>query len=197
MAGADTKQIIFDTATALFAEEGYDKITMRRIAAAVGIKPASIYNHFSSKEEILNAIFDECGQIMRRYEPDIDDLMRQVGIEPPHALLYKTLIVYPENEAPFFNLAMNIVNSLHRSNERARALTRYLLSQPDRFDRPLVEEMLRQDLIEPIDVDTFIEVIVNFCYGSAVRFYENIRTQTPDYTRALSMIFSLVKEKKS
>jgi AcrR family transcriptional regulator len=37
----------------LFASTGYDATTMRAIASAVGIRAASLYNHFPSKEEIL------------------------------------------------------------------------------------------------------------------------------------------------
>jgi AcrR family transcriptional regulator len=44
---------IRDTATELFYEKGYHATSMREVAAAVGIKAASVYNHFSSKEDIL------------------------------------------------------------------------------------------------------------------------------------------------
>ncbi|MDA3022831.1 MAG: TetR/AcrR family transcriptional regulator [Actinomycetota bacterium] len=36
-----------------FAQSGYDASSMRDIAASVGIKAASLYNHFDSKEKIL------------------------------------------------------------------------------------------------------------------------------------------------
>jgi AcrR family transcriptional regulator len=44
---------IIDVATELFYEEGYHGTSMREIAGAVGIKAASLYNHFGSKEDIL------------------------------------------------------------------------------------------------------------------------------------------------
>ncbi|WP_206055577.1 TetR/AcrR family transcriptional regulator [Nocardioides sp. GY 10127] len=43
-------------AAACFAEQGYHAVGMREIAEAVGIRGASLYNHFGSKEEILHAI---------------------------------------------------------------------------------------------------------------------------------------------
>ena len=43
----------------LFSKKGYEGVSMRDIAAAVGIKGASIYNHFKGKEEIFNAIVDK------------------------------------------------------------------------------------------------------------------------------------------
>ncbi|MGB3772181.1 MAG: TetR/AcrR family transcriptional regulator [Rhodococcus sp. (in: high G+C Gram-positive bacteria)] len=47
---------IASTAAAIFARDGYPNVGMRDIADAVGIKGASLYHHFSSKEEILFAI---------------------------------------------------------------------------------------------------------------------------------------------
>ncbi|WKN48649.1 TetR/AcrR family transcriptional regulator [Nocardioides sp. Arc9.136] len=52
----DRREGIVVAAAACFAEQGYHAVGMREIAQAVGIKGASLYNHFGSKEEILHAI---------------------------------------------------------------------------------------------------------------------------------------------
>jgi AcrR family transcriptional regulator len=49
------KQILI-TAASLFREKGYNAVTMRDLAAEMGIKAASLYNHISSKQDILEAI---------------------------------------------------------------------------------------------------------------------------------------------
>lgn len=54
-----TKERIIYQSLKLFSQKGYDGVSMREIAAAVGIKGASIYNHFKGKEEIFTAIFEE------------------------------------------------------------------------------------------------------------------------------------------
>lgn len=50
------KEEIVITAAKLFKEKGYSAVTMRDIAKAMGIKAASLYNHISSKQEILKNI---------------------------------------------------------------------------------------------------------------------------------------------
>ncbi len=50
------KEEIIKTAANLFKEKGYSAVTMRDLAAAMGIKAASLYNHITSKQEILKAI---------------------------------------------------------------------------------------------------------------------------------------------
>jgi AcrR family transcriptional regulator len=52
----ETTQKIIDAAIDLFAERGYDNVSIRDIAAAVGIKESSIYKHYTNKEEILQKI---------------------------------------------------------------------------------------------------------------------------------------------
>lgn len=53
-----TKVIIFETAVELFYHKGYNFVSIREIANEVGIKGSSIYNHYKSKEDILDAIFE-------------------------------------------------------------------------------------------------------------------------------------------
>jgi len=60
-----TKETILYQALTLFSDRGYEGVSMRDIASAVGIKAASLYNHFKSKEDIFNSIIDE---MTKRYE---------------------------------------------------------------------------------------------------------------------------------
>jgi len=53
-----TKTQILNTALRLFAASGVENVSMRDIATAVGIKAASIYNHYAGKEQIVDACYD-------------------------------------------------------------------------------------------------------------------------------------------
>lgn len=47
---------VLSAAAHLFREQGYERTTVRDIAARVGIQSGSLFHHFPSKEEILKAV---------------------------------------------------------------------------------------------------------------------------------------------
>ncbi|MHA2223072.1 MAG: TetR/AcrR family transcriptional regulator, partial [Candidatus Thorarchaeota archaeon] len=51
------KKQILEAAYNLFVEHGYRGSSMRDIAENAGIKAASVYNHFTSKDEIFSEVF--------------------------------------------------------------------------------------------------------------------------------------------
>ncbi len=49
---------ILDAARELFVAEGYEAVTMRKIAQAIEYSPTAIYLHFRDKKAVINAICD-------------------------------------------------------------------------------------------------------------------------------------------
>ena len=56
MVRGNTKQEILDAALELFSLQGFEATSISQIAGAVGIRKASLYSHFESKQAILDAI---------------------------------------------------------------------------------------------------------------------------------------------
>jgi TetR/AcrR family transcriptional regulator, cholesterol catabolism regulator len=52
----DRRALILDEAANLFARQGVAATTVREIADAVGILSGSLYHHFASKDEIVDAV---------------------------------------------------------------------------------------------------------------------------------------------
>ncbi|KZX66387.1 TetR family transcriptional regulator [Alcanivorax sp. HI0033] len=50
---------LLSAAAHLFRDKGFDRTTVRDIAASVGIQSGSIFHHFKSKEDILYAVMEE------------------------------------------------------------------------------------------------------------------------------------------
>ena len=53
-----TKQLILEAALELFSTRGFDATSTGQIADAVGIRKSSLYNHFRSKEDILDTLIE-------------------------------------------------------------------------------------------------------------------------------------------
>jgi AcrR family transcriptional regulator len=57
--GQRTRQVIIDAAYRLIIDQGYAATSMRQIAGKANLALGSIYNHFSSKEEVFRVIIQE------------------------------------------------------------------------------------------------------------------------------------------
>lgn len=53
---AELRQDILGAATRLFADEGYENVSMRKIAALIDYSPTTIYRFFQNKQELLTTI---------------------------------------------------------------------------------------------------------------------------------------------
>ncbi len=89
--GERTRIIIEGAAVKLFMEQGYHATSMRQIADEAGLALGGIYNHFSSKEEIFEAII--------------------IDQHPYKKLLPIILAVEGESAEKFFENAIRIVFS--------------------------------------------------------------------------------------
>ncbi len=59
----ETRSLIVTTAMRLFTENGYDRTTMRAIAAEAGVSVGNAYYYFSSKEQLIQGFYDEIARL--------------------------------------------------------------------------------------------------------------------------------------
>ena len=63
VARKNVREEILELSVPLFAEAGFDGVSMRDIAQAVGVSPAALYHHFSDKDDLylqmVEAVFTE------------------------------------------------------------------------------------------------------------------------------------------
>jgi len=94
-----TKEKIVETALELFSQRGYDGVSVRDIARAVGIRESSLYNHFESKRAIFDGIVDFCVRQSEEYfrqsalpfdEGDDTAVYRGIGLARLQELIEQT-----------------------------------------------------------------------------------------------------------
>lgn len=82
------KEKIFNISIDLFSKDGYDGVSIRQIAGEVGIKESSIYNHYKSKESILDAILEY--YILEMTKDDIPLTQADKNLDVSLDYFYKT-----------------------------------------------------------------------------------------------------------
>lgn len=75
--GNKTKEQILLDSTILFAKNGYAALSMRELASAIGIKPASLYNYFESKNDLWNAVLDHAMSLYKLYFDRMGEALSQ------------------------------------------------------------------------------------------------------------------------
>jgi AcrR family transcriptional regulator len=65
-AKVELRQKILDAARALFIEEGYEAVSMRKIAQRIEYSPTAIYLHFEDKQALFRAVCDETFERLAR-----------------------------------------------------------------------------------------------------------------------------------
>jgi AcrR family transcriptional regulator len=63
---SNLRDAILESARKLFAAEGYQSVSMRRIGQEAGCSPMAVYRHFASKQELLLSICEESFAHMQR-----------------------------------------------------------------------------------------------------------------------------------
>lgn len=81
----DTRARIQEVALELFADQGYEKTSLREIAERLNVTKAALYYHFKTKEDIIVSLFEEA-------LADMDRLIAWAREEPPTPATRRELI---------------------------------------------------------------------------------------------------------
>ena len=79
-----SRRLILDHAARLLRNGGYHRATLREIAEAVGIRKASLYYHFASKEEIVEEVVNDG---VRFVHQAVVAALAETASAPPHERL--------------------------------------------------------------------------------------------------------------
>ena len=168
-----TKERIVSETLTLFSRKGYKGTSVKNIADAVGVKDSSLYKHFKSKQEILNAIMDA----IRRH---VDEISKDFGLPtgPGYetaasyyasltqdgliAFSRKIFLFYLRDDLLSKFWKMGVMEQFH--NEQVYSLfRRFFLEDSIKYPSALFAEMIRQNVFIAADPEVM-----------AIRFYTPI-----------------------
>ena len=141
-----TKEGIIEAAARIFSEKGYHAASMQDIADAVNLQKASLYHHFSSKQEILAEILDHALDLLNtRLE-----LVLGQSLSPDEKLRL-SMVSYFQTIAENRNLSAVLLLELRALDPELKARQASRREKFERLWRDLIIEGNEQGIFNNVD----------------------------------------------
>ncbi len=108
--GKKTRDLIFQTAVKILKEEGYDKVTVRRICKESNTSNGSFYHFFKNKDELLAYYYTRSAD---EFMEGQEETMKNADLYHQMLLCYRWYIRYTSEFG--LDFCMNFFNSNNRS----------------------------------------------------------------------------------
>lgn len=143
-----TKDKIFDTTLDLFSKKGYDSVSVRTIASEVGIKESSIYNHYSSKKDILMSILNYFEEYFKG-DPLDDENIRKLLEENPEEFYHQGSEMFKQQifEEKILKIMKLIFVQMYQIDEVKEFFLREILGGSTDFWGDVFEILIQKNVI--------------------------------------------------
>jgi len=156
--GIETANRILEVSAGQFARKGYDGVSVHEIAAAVGIKESSLYNHFRSKADILYTLFDIFREKAPESRPSEEDVDKMLSIMQPEEILKNILFYFGRHTNSMVeNIAMVIANEKYKNAKAAEAYFQCVVREPSDYYERLITKMAARGMVKKVDARIFAE----------------------------------------
>ena len=189
-----TKEKILFTSIKLFSQRGYKEVSVRDISKAVGIKAASIYNHFRSKSAILDAIYTFYDEQWNAALPDMNELLRKAETEPPDVVLRDMLFDWKPELREIMNRIYVIATREALINPESLDLINTLVMERVKpRPRILLARMIELGRIEHLDIEAFVHLLAHVSHSTTSLNLTPLQIEGETWFRCWNMLMSLVK----
>lgn len=150
-----TKEKIFDTSLELFSKKGYEAVSVREIAREVGIRESSIYNHYKSKESILDEIIDYFKSELANSGPQEEDTKALIQQGPEVFFEISSKIYIDQVNTPKMEKIWRLVSiETYHNDKMKRFFKKELLEAPINIWEQIFNDMIERKLIKPVNPRT-------------------------------------------
>ena len=149
----NTKEIILERALGLFSQRGYAGVSVRDIAAAVGIRESSLYKHFPGKRAIFDAIVEEMRgryaaaeralRVPQAGEGDLAAAYGEIGLEQL-ADLCRKMFLHSTRDPYAAQFRKMLTIEQYASPEVMETYREFFLDGPIAFQSELFSRMIAQ-----------------------------------------------------
>lgn len=168
-----TKERIVEAAIDLFSKKGFEAVSMQDIAREVGIKKASIYSHFESKEQLMDTILQHfMYEFSRPAKLDYGNagLLKANGFE---GIMYNGWQEYARRmKDPTMQKIFRIINFEQHRNKAIRDFyIRLIMEGPIESWEELFSRMVENKVFKQCDPKMMALEFYGVCVYIYVRFF--------------------------
>jgi AcrR family transcriptional regulator len=194
---SNTKEKIMTAAIGLFSDKGYDNVSMRDIAAIVGIKAASIYNHFPSKRDILKSIYGLYAKEHRMVIPPMEGLFKELETKPIQDILMNLGNYWqPYVEDRMDRIIMIAGQRICLDKESENFIRQQFFEPVLEIWIPLINRAVDLGKIEPVDTVNFTRLATYYAFSAVGLNHTSMKLNTAEWNNCLSILLSLLKPVK-
>jgi Transcriptional regulator len=180
-----TRDRIMLEAAILFAHRGYAAVSVRDIAERVSIKPASIYNHFESKEALFNVIMDNIREIYLNFYDRLEESMQKAtNFEQVLDCFFAEL---KDVYHMFIYYGVSLITTEQFRDRKARDIFNNVLMRIGiDYAKSKFDECIRKKWVTPFDTEALATLFMNsVLVGTLMRTHENMGHETAYDTTAM------------
>jgi len=188
-----TKDKILRTAAKMFSEKGYNRVTTREIAKAIGINSASIYYHFSSKEDIRKSLYQIYSEKLRSERPNLNELLQLVETKAPHEVLMNTEFHFSEEWQGFLDqILVTAAREITADPDSERFIKENIFDSIENVVKPLLIRLVELGKIKPFDINAFVHTLSYYCFSAAALNNSSFGQNVAEYQAGMSLLFSSI-----
>ena len=180
-----TEHLVREAALTLFAQRGYHGTALRDIAAEVGIRTPSLYNHIESKQDLLRGI------VLTTTEQVWSDFQAAVaGVNDVRERLRRAVVTYALRHAVHRREALIVNRDVESLEEPARSQVMALRRQHERAVREIIVEGAGAGVFGVSDPFLASFAILEMCV-SVARWFDPAGPLSPEQVAAEHGVFAL------
>ena len=140
-----TRKVILENALKLFATKGYHGTSINDIAKAAGISKGLAYNYFESKQQLMEALFEQMFDIGKEFEDILDS-----KLDPYEKLreLIEFSFQYIEGNEEFWRLYISFVLQPEIIEQGKKVTNEFNTKILKKFEQTLKQAGLKKPSIE-------------------------------------------------
>ena len=179
-----TKQKIIACAVSMFAAKGFTETGVREIAAEVGIKPASLYSHFQTKNSILEYILEDYVQFTNSTFNRNDALVKLQKNPTPDGVLSCLVLIFPEYKRDYYIKVLSVVlQEQHRNPVIRDFISKRIILKGEQNIKIIIDILKGLNVIRSdTDPEFWMKIHSSLFYAFSNRMLLGIGDTSPDFS---------------